>query len=454
MKKKWVAVGLVFAMSTSLFTGCAKDASSSVPDSNTSLVQTDTQEAGGNSSGEKVKITYLSRYVNPELVRAGYYIDKLEEFKAQNPDIEIEDISIGDDSEAFKAKINAGVASGDLPDLFIANNGFPLSEWVDNGLVADLTDVVQSPEWTGPSSEAMLEAFTFDGKVYGVPNALNTGQVFVNTKLLKENGIEDIPKTWEDMEEIAPVLNEIGIVPFGVAAKSKAEVGRFISALSCMMYGLEFRDALASKEINWDSEQCKALVEQFKKFIDEGILDPDAVSYEVQDTISLFEQEKVAMMYTASYHFDRFQEMPFSEDIVCINFPSFKDKPEYKDIWIASASEGFMISAQPGTKEFDAACKLLAFMLSAETFKGYAEVNGGGAFPVDFDFDLSKAKNVVGSFMEAFSGRSDSTDEFTAYLNNANLVDTTRTELQSLFVGRSVDDVCKTLTQQYEKEGW
>ena len=120
MKKKWVALGLVFAMSTSLFSGCAKDASSSAPDSNTSLVQTDTQKAGGNSSGEKVKITYLSRYVNPELVRAGYYIDKLEEFKAQNPDIEIEDISIGDDSEAFKAKINAGVASGDLPDLFIA----------------------------------------------------------------------------------------------------------------------------------------------------------------------------------------------------------------------------------------------------------------------------------------------------------------------------------------------
>ena len=56
--------------------------------------------------------------------------------------------------------------------------------------------------------------------------------------------------------------------------------------------------------------------------------------------------------------------------------------------------------------------------------------------------------------MEEFSGRLDSTDEFTAYLNNASLVDTTRTELQSLFVGRFVDDVCKTLTQQYEKEGW
>ena len=119
------------------------------------------------ADGKTVKITYLSRFVNPELVRAGYYIEKLNQFRGENPNIEIEDISIGDDSEAFKAKINAGVASGDLPDLFIANNGFPLDQWVENGLVADLTEVVKSPDWTGPSSDEMLEAFTFGGKVYG-----------------------------------------------------------------------------------------------------------------------------------------------------------------------------------------------------------------------------------------------------------------------------------------------
>lgn len=381
------------------------------------------------ADGKTVKITYLSRFVNPELVRAGYYIEKLNQFRGENPNIEIEDISIGDDSEAFKAKINAGVASGDLPE------------------------VVKSPDWTGPSSDEMLEAFTFGGKVYGVPNALNTGQVFVNTGLLKEHGITEVPRTWEEIEAMAPALNEAGIVPFGVAAKSKAEVGRFISALSCMMYGTQFRDQLADASIKWDGEEGMALAKQFKAFIDEGVLDPDAVSFEVQDTISLFEQKQVAMMYTAAYHFDRFQQMDFSDDIVCVNFPSFSDRPENKDIWIASASEGFMISSKPGTPEYDAACSLLSFMLSADTFKGYAERNGGGAFPVDFDFDLSQAKNVVGSFMEEFSKRTASTDEFTAYLNNASLVDTTRSEFQSLFVGRSPEEVCRTLAEQYAKEG-
>lgn len=440
--KRFLALCLTLALAMGM-AGCASNS-------------TNNQSGGGDDTQTdgKVTITYLSRYVNPELVRAGYYIEKLEEFREQNPDIIVEDISIGDDSEAFKAKINSGVASGDLPDIFIANNGFPLDQWVANGIVSDLSDVVNAEDWTGPSG-AMLDAFTFDGYsgVYGVPNALTTGQVFVNTKLLAEYGF-DVPTTWEEVEEIAAALNKDNIVPFGVAAKSKAEVGRFISALAVMMYGLEFRDQLAAKEINWDDPKCVALIEQFKHFVDAKVLDPDAVSFDVPDVISLFEQGQIAMVYLASYHFDQFQSMEFSDDIVCVNFPSFADKPEYKDIWIASASEGFMISAPKGTPEYDAACKLLKFMLSAETFQGFAERNGGGAFPVDFEFDTSKAKNVVGSFMEQFAKRTDSTDEFTAYLNDASLVDSTRTEFQSLFVGRTVEEVSQTLTDLYAKQGW
>lgn len=458
-KKQFCSLMTAVILTAGALSGCTASPSAEPPKTEAQKTETSAQAAqpeetaSSKNDSSKTTITYLSRFVNPELVRAGYFIEKLEQFKEEHPDIEIEDISIGDDSEAFKARINAGVASGDLPDLFIANNGFPLAQWVKNGLVADLTDLVTSPEWTGPSSDEMLEAFTFDGKVYGVPNALNTGQVFVNTKLLKEYGIEEIPRTWEELEACSDLLNADGIVPFGVAAKNKAEVGRFISALSCMMYGMDFRDQLKDASIKWDGDEGIALAGQVQSFIDKGLLDVDAVSFDVADMISLFQQEQVAMFYTAAYYFDQFQSMEFSDQIVCMNFPSFQDKPENKDIWIASASEGFMISSAPGTPEYAAACELLAFMLSADTFRGYAERNGGGAFPLDFEFDLSKAKNVVGSFMQEFAKRSASTDEFTAYLENASLVDATRTEFQSLFVGRTPEEICATLAEQYAKEG-
>ena len=95
--------------------------------------------------------------------------------------------------------------------------------------------------------------------------------------------------------------------------------------------------------------------------------------------------------------------MEFADQIDCVNFPYFESAPENKNIWFASTSEGFCISAEPGTPEYDAACKLMAFMLSKETFEGYAEVAGGGVYPVDIDYDASKSPNPMKTFMEGYA---------------------------------------------------
>ncbi len=86
----------------------------------------------------KVKISYLSRYTNPELPRAKYYMEKLEEFPAANPDIEVEDVSIAD-AESYKSSLKASVAAGSPPTLFICSDAFPHYDWAKNGVIKDLT---------------------------------------------------------------------------------------------------------------------------------------------------------------------------------------------------------------------------------------------------------------------------------------------------------------------------
>ncbi len=67
-----------------------------------------------------------------------------------------------------------------------------------------------------PLSEKGLEG------IYGVPNSVIGSPVYVNTKLLEENGIET-PKTWEDVMTMTEKLKEVdpSIVPFSVAARQK-----------------------------------------------------------------------------------------------------------------------------------------------------------------------------------------------------------------------------------------
>lgn len=449
MMKRMIALSLTLLLAVSVFAGCSSPGDSQQPGDSPAVTPPETTKT--TEPGEKVTISYLSRWKNPADPKSVYYMERLEEFRRQNPDIIVEDISMGDDSEAHRVKIYSGVASGDLPDLFVCSLAFPLREWAENGIISDLTPLVQASDWTGPANE-MLEMFTFsDGKTYGVPQQLVTAGVFVNTKLLGELNLA-VPETWEDVQALVAPLKAAGVTPFGLAAQSVNEVDRFVNLLSTRMYGFEFRDKMESGEWKWTDPEPLALLEQLKKFIDEGVLDADSVSLSAQaGLLPMFEQGQVAMMLAASWNFALIGSMEFAEDIKCVSFPYFEAKPEYKDIWLGAKNEGFVCTSKPGTPEYEASCKLLSFMLGQESFQGVAETMGGGASPVEIDLTKVSANPVVSSFMEAFSKRTGIVDDYTAYISNNKipLLQPTNTEIQALFGGRSAQDVAQTLADLY-----
>lgn len=404
---------------------------------------------------EKVKISYLSRFTNPELPRAKYFMEKLEEFRAENPNIEVEDVSIAD-AESYKSSLKASVAAGNPPTVFICSDAFPHYDWAKNGVIKDISSLLQSPEWTGPTEEGVFSSFSFERNglegIYGVPNAVIGSPVYVNTKLLKEHNIE-VPQTWEDVQEMAKELKtaDPSIIPFSLAAKTKADLGRFVSEMAIRKYGLAFRDRFIKHEVKWTDSEMVEVLTYINALNEEGVFGRDAISYEVENNITSFGEGKVAMLFTASYYFDRFNAMDFADDILCMNFPSFAAAPENKDIWFGATSEGFCISAEPGTAEYDAACKLLTFMLSKETFEGYAAVAGGGVYPVAIDYDSTNSPKPMKTFMDGYATRTGVTDIMAAYLDDASVINLTNTELQTMFVGRPVTDIAKTLDAEYAK---
>lgn len=408
------------------------------------------------SQPEKVTITYLSRYTSPEVPRHKYYLDKLEEFRAQNPDIIVEDISISD-ADSYKSSLRSAVATGTLPTVYICSDAFPHLDWAKNGVMQDLTSLIEAENWTGPTDPDIFSSFSFprdglDG-IYGIPNAVVNSPVYVNTKLLKEYNLET-PETWEDVLVMAETLRAADptIIPFCLPAKSSADLGRFFSELVVRMYGLEFRDKVIAHEVKWTDPELTNALKVFQEYIDLGVFGPDAITSDTEPGIAAFGEGRVAMLFAASYFWDRFNSFDFADEINCVNFPYFQDAPENKDIWFATTSEGFCVSAKPGTPEYDAAGRLLNFMLGAETLSGYAnEIAKGGIYPLEVDFDMSLASTPMRTFMDGYAGRSGITDNITAYMNNSNVMGVTNTELQGLFVGQSYETVAQSLQNQYDE---
>ena len=451
---KKIGVFMMTAAVMAAVMGCSSGTKETEAGATEAAVQAQGGE-GQAEKGEKIKISYLSRYTNPELPRAAYYMKKLDEFRAQNPNIEVEDISIAD-AESYKSSLKASVAAGNPPTVFICSDAFPHYDWAKNGVIKDLTGMIEASEWTGPAEDDVFGSFSFEQKgfegIYGIPNSIIGSPVYVNTKLLGEHGLE-VPETWEDVLEMTKKLQEAdpSIIPFSVSAKTKADCGRFFSEMAIRMNGLEWRDRFVDHQVKWSDPETMAVLEKMKELLDAGVFGKDAISYEVENNITFFEEGKVAMLFTATYYFDRFNQMDFSDQIVCTNFPYFESAPENKDIWFGATSEGFCISAEPGTPEFEASEKLLTFMLSKDTFEGYADVVGGGVYPVAIDYDAEKAPNPMKTFMEGYAKRTDMTDIMASYMDNASVIDITNTELQTMFVGRPVEDIVKTLDAEYGK---
>lgn len=453
--KKLISLALVLMLSLGLLAGCGgSGGASDAPAAGSSAPAAD---AGGDvapaDAGDKVTITYLSRYANPEEPRSQFYMGVLQEFLDENPNVTVEDMSVSD-GDSYLSKLKSSIAAGTPPDLFITDSFSNLVDLVQNGMVKDLSDLIASDEWTGPSDPAVLSPFTYDSYgidgVYGVPNQVVTEQMFVNKKLLEDNGF-DVPETWEDVIAMVPTFEAQDISPVGLGSKIQYRAGAMHTAIYMKMFGPEMHERYRAGELKWTDPDSMAVFEKYAELVNAGVFGPDDVAMDDLTLIEEFIKGNYPMVISPSFFFSLYQAADNAEDFVCINIPYFEATPEYKDCWNSSTQEGFAVSSEPGTPEYEAATKLLTKLLAAETFVAYAEVLGGGVFPLDIEFDASGADHIMQGFMEAYANRSGVGDDLGRYSKNTGMLSVFWSECQSLFVGRTPAEVAETLQAEDDK---
>lgn len=114
-------------------------------------------------------------------------------------------------TDAYKNKLNAIIASGDLPDVFKTQDSNVFLQLAKNGQLADLTDVFE--KYASDSLKAYKERFadsfkgaTIDGKLYAIPrmndNFHEAPFLWIREDWLKNTNSQP-PKTIEEMVALA-----------------------------------------------------------------------------------------------------------------------------------------------------------------------------------------------------------------------------------------------------------
>ena len=188
-----------------LFTGCTAGA----PSGGTTAESGGTASNPSSAAGEAAaypdgKMTFWT-YGMPEYMKR--YFDgyaRREDSGAQG--VEIEMVNYSGEAEV-RQQVMMTLTSGSVEDLPTAISTFPVSMQVlaENGVLKDLTEYVEP--YLDEFIDGAFDQATYNGRIYGIPYALQPKMLFYNNDIFEEYGID--PERMATMEGYLAVGEEL-----------------------------------------------------------------------------------------------------------------------------------------------------------------------------------------------------------------------------------------------------
>lgn len=230
----------------------------------------------------------------------------IEEFKKENPNVEVNLQVIPGDQRADK--LSVAIQTKTLPDVFFEST-FAMTQYAHMGVLAPIDDIVDE-EAKKDIPQTIWDNVTIGGKVYFYPFANNPGTFVYNADLFKKAGLDQYIKgeheiaTWtlEEYETILKTLKEKlpDVAPMGLFAKNNQADTWNIAYLR--MFGTPYFGADGKLVAN-DEAGVKALtkLDEWRKA---GYTNTGAESLSSNDVLGLFQNQKTAINFSNSVLFN------------------------------------------------------------------------------------------------------------------------------------------------------
>ncbi|PYG87127.1 carbohydrate ABC transporter substrate-binding protein (CUT1 family) [Ruminiclostridium sufflavum DSM 19573] len=418
MGKKVISIVLGLIMLLSVITGCSSDTAPSV-----STESTASESSAGNAGGalkpaELTMWTFLD--LTSKNARAIVLGNLIKNFEAANPGIKIKVET--QEWSTMSAKIIAGHAAGNSPDIFMINMA-NLGEAIAAGCMEPLENLFLN-NWTEEQlADIDSELFKagYDGKYhYEIPLFSGTFGIMYRTDLFEKFGIkvEDI-KTWENLAEAAKKLtyvNEDKLQVYGYGVGYSTDVtdphGVLPTALFSQEGSIFTKDG---KPNNWAGEAGKAALQFQIDLIDKyKVMPSSSVALTSEEVYNMFEAGQFAMISGGSIR------MPTVKSLTSFdpNYVGFMAYPEWNKGQGSSIANAYAwnTAVWSGSKNKEAAGKFLEYLVSPEADKMWVkEANQipvlSSTFNSEADFIntpannwMTKTKDIYSNSALVFSG--------------------------------------------------
>jgi raffinose/stachyose/melibiose transport system substrate-binding protein len=255
------------------------------------------RSAVAQESGEPVNLTI---WLEGEPGTVTAFSEIIDQYMAENPNVAVELTYFG--SDLFNPTLVPALNAGEGPDIWAFGTGPGQPQAIiEAGHALDLTPYFCELGWNEKIPEQIVNYTSSDGKLWAVGDSVESTQLFYNTAIFEENGIE-VPATWEELMAACDTLAQAGFAnPIGLGGADKYPISWWQSLLWGRFAGPEGVDNVMFGDGRWDEEPFVQATAALKELNDNGCFGPNALAEIQNDIEARFWRGEIPMVFTGPW---------------------------------------------------------------------------------------------------------------------------------------------------------
>lgn len=310
------------------------------------------------------------------------------------------------DTSTYQAAVRASLRTPSAPGIFTWWSGYRMKDLVDAGLVADVSALWKKYTDAGLYNPSLASAYTFNGKIYGIPDLVAYWVVFYNKKVFDKYSLTP-PKTWADLEKTAATLRQNKVTPFGATVS-----GRWPSFIWFEELLVRQDPALYDKLMNGQAKYTDPGVQQvfktWKDWIGKGYFTDPSIAFGTagaNDMAGEFAKGDLAMILVGTWYASTLQQAGLSAD----DIGAFIMPNETDGMAPAVIFETGPLLLAASSKQKDDAMKVADYWMSAPAQQAWVDAQDFP--PVNKDVK-AKSALIAGLAKEIIDGKYNQINRF------------------------------------------
>ena len=377
--KKSVAILMALAMLAASGCSSAETDTQSAADGGESAAAS-TQEDGGEDTAASVELELLM--TKPET--ASVMEEIAAKFCEENPGVTINVTSTSDGRTVIQTRLSAN----EMPDLM---NTFLLEDFYKSmfadGRFIDITD----QDFLANVNQDTLALSEYEGSYYAVPMSVSTYGVYVNNTVLKENGIEETPTTWDEILAACETLKANGVTGFLMPDQDVGNVAqRFERTVGVINNDSdsEFQKIADGEMTAAESPTLAAWCDYNDQILQYANSDHMGMDYDV--ACADFSNGKGAFMLSGTWMLSTIKQNNPDADVSLIAFPNPTGGETKVPINVDTA-----FSVGETCKDIDIGLKFLEYMTQPEIAQMYCDVDGNVSLINGVTYDIPEHQGML-----------------------------------------------------------